>query len=52
MPRKTLTGQLHWAARGSATGRSIRTAKAGRRGKNTAVGRTLGKAGVWHRMWR
>ncbi|MHB8492270.1 MAG: hypothetical protein ACYDA6_08690 [Solirubrobacteraceae bacterium] len=53
MPRKkTLTSTLYRAARLSATGRAIRTGKAPRRAKNIAVGRALGKAGVWRRLWK
>jgi hypothetical protein len=50
--RNTLTGALYKAARLSATGRSIRTGHAGRRAKNIAVGRLLGRASVWRRLWR
>lgn len=52
MARRTLTGQLYRAARISATGRSVRTGHAGRRAKNIALGRALGKAGFWRRLWR
>jgi len=52
MARRTLTGTLYRAARLSATGRAVRTGKIGRRAKNIAVGRGLGKAGFWSRLWR
>jgi hypothetical protein len=49
---KSFTSYMYKAARLSATGRSIRTGKAPRRAKNILVGRALGKAGVWRRLWR
>jgi hypothetical protein len=49
---KSLTSQLYRLARLSATGRSIRRGYAGRRAKNIIVGRALGRAGVWRRLWR
>jgi hypothetical protein len=52
MARRTLTGSLNRAARISATGRAVRTGHAGRRAKNIAVGRALGKAGFWSRLWK
>ena len=52
MGRRTLTGSLYRAARLSATGRSIRTGHASRRAKNLTVGRLLGRAGAWRRLWR
>ena len=53
MPRRSsLTSQLYKLARASATGRAIRTGKAPRRAKNIIVGRALGRAGVWRRLWR
>jgi hypothetical protein len=52
MARRTLTGSLYRAARVSATGRAVRTGNIGRRAKNVAVGRTLGKAGFWSRLWK
>lgn len=52
MARRSLTRNLYRAARLSATGRSIRTGHAGRRAKNIIVGRALGRAGVWRRLWR
>jgi hypothetical protein len=52
MARRTLTSELFRLARASATGRSVRTGNVGRRAKNVALGRTLGKAGVWRRLWR
>jgi len=50
--RTSLTGALYKAARLSATGRSIRTGHAGRRAKNVLVGRALGRAGFWRRLWK
>lgn len=50
----SLTSDLYKLARLSATGRALRkgpTATA-RRAKNAAVGRALGRAGVWRRLWR
>jgi hypothetical protein len=53
MPRRqSLTGLLYRAARLSATGRSVRAGHAGRRVKNVVVGRALGRAGVWRRLWK
>jgi hypothetical protein len=50
--KRSLTGLLYRAARLSATGRSVRTGHAGRRAKNIVVGRALGRAGVWRRLWK
>ena len=36
----------------SATARAVRTGHAGRRAKNIAVGRALGKAGFCSRLWK
>jgi hypothetical protein len=53
MARKTtLTSVLYRAARASATGRAIRTGNARRRAKNIVVGRALGRAGVWRKLWK
>ena len=53
MARKTsATSMLYKVARLSATGRAIRTGNAGRRAKNIALGRALGRAGVWRRLWK
>lgn len=52
MARRPLTGMLYHAARVSATGRAIRMGNLGRRGKNVAIGRVLGRAGFWSRLWR
>jgi hypothetical protein len=56
MPRRrSLTSQLYRAARLSnnlsalASGNPRRVA---RRAKNVLVGRALGMAGVWRRLWR
>lgn len=48
----SLTKTAFRVARASATGRAVSTGKAGKRAKNVAVGRALGRAGVWRRMWR
>jgi hypothetical protein len=53
--RRSLTSQLYRAARISdslsalASGNPKRVA---RRTKNVVLGRTLGRAGVWRRLWR
>jgi hypothetical protein len=52
MTRRTLTSTLYRAARVSATGRAIRTGNAGRRAKNVAISRALGRAGFWSRLWK
>jgi len=53
MPRsRSFTSQLYRAARLSASGRAVRKGYAGRRAKNIIVGRALGRAGVWRRLWR
>lgn len=52
MARRSLTSQLFRAARLSASGRAMRKGNAGRRAKNILVGRALGRAGVWRRLWR
>lgn len=52
--RRSLTSQLYRAARISnnisavASGNPARVA---RRAKNVALGRALGRAGVWRRLW-
>jgi hypothetical protein len=55
MPRRSLTSQLFKAARLSATTRALASGdprKVARRAKNLAVGKALGRAGVWRRLWR
>lgn len=53
--KRSLTSQLYRAARISnnlsalASGNPRRVA---RRAKNVLVGRALGRAGVWRRLWR
>jgi hypothetical protein len=53
--RRSLTSQLYRAARISnnigaiASGNPRRVA---RRAKNVVVGRSLGRAGVWRRLWK
>lgn len=55
MPKRTLTSQLYRAARISndlsalASGNPRRVVT---RAKNVAVGRALGRARVWRRLWR
>lgn len=49
---RSLTSQLFRLARLSASGRSIRKGTEGRRAKNIIVGRALGRAGVWRRLWK
>jgi hypothetical protein len=48
----SLTSQLFRAARLSATAKAVSSGKPLRRAKNIAVGRALGQAGVWRRLWR
>lgn len=50
--RRSLTSSLYRAARVSATGRAISTGRTGRRVRNVAIGRALGRAGFWSRLWR
>lgn len=52
MARRSLTSELFRLARLSATGRSIKTGHEGRRAKNIIIGRALGRAGVWRRLWK
>jgi muconolactone delta-isomerase len=55
MARRSLTSQLYRAARLSATEKAVVSGdpkRMARRAKNIAVGRALGKAGVWRRLWR
>jgi len=48
-----LTSTLYKLARLSADVRALRSpASAARRVKNKAVGRLLGRGGVWRRLWR
>ncbi len=49
---KSLTSQLYKAARISASGRAARKGYAGRRAKNVVVGKALGRAGVWRKLWK
>jgi len=49
----SLTSTLYKLARLSADIRAVRSpASAARRVKNKAVGRLLGHAGIWRRLWR
>jgi hypothetical protein len=53
--KHTLTDDLYHAARLSATGRAVVSgdpARIIRREKNIVMGRALGRAGVWRRLWR
>jgi hypothetical protein len=50
--RKSFTSELYKAARLSASGRAVRKGYAPRRAKNIIVGRALGRAGVWRRLWK
>jgi len=52
MARRSFTSTLYRAARLSASGRAVRKGYVGRRAKNIVVGRTLGRAGVWRRLWK
>ncbi len=53
MPRRSsMSSMLYRAARLSASGRAVRKGYTGRRAKNIIIGRTLGHAGVWRRLWR
>jgi len=53
MPRRrSFTSQLYRAARLSASGRAVRKGYVRRRAKNIIIGRTLGRAGVWRRLWK
>ena len=49
---RSLTSQLFRLARLSASGRAVRKGTEGRRLKNVVVGRALGRAGVWKRLWK
>jgi len=49
----SITSILYKMARLSADARSLRSPEtAARRIKNKAIGRALGKAGVWGKLWR
>jgi hypothetical protein len=50
--QRSLTSQLYRLARLSASGRAARSGHAGRRAKNILIGRALGRAGLWRRLWR
>lgn len=53
MPRsRSFTSTLYKAARLSASGRAVRKGYVPRRVKNIVVGRALGRAGLWRRLWR
>lgn len=50
-----LTSKLFKAARFSANVSALTSGKPSkmlRRGKNVMVGRALGKAGIWRRLWK
>lgn len=48
----SLTSQLYRLARLSATARAVRKGRTLRRVRNIAIGRALGRAGVWRGLWR
>ena len=53
--KRSLTSSLYRAARISnnlSDGASGNPRRAARRAKNVAVGRALGNAGVWRRLWK
>ena len=51
--RRSLTSQLYRAARISNNLSSLSNPRrAVRRAKNVAVGRALGRAGVWRKLWK
>lgn len=53
--RRSFASQLYRAARISDTIGALASGKPRRvatRGKNIIIGRTLGRAGVWRRLWR
>ncbi|WP_249021045.1 hypothetical protein [Conexibacter sp. S30A1] len=51
--RRSLTSQLYGAARISNNLGSLSSpTRAARRAKNVALGRALGRAGVWRKLWK
>jgi len=53
--RSSLTSMLFRAARVSATTRAVASGnprRVVRRAKNVALGKALGRGGVWRRLWR
>lgn len=53
--RRSFTSQLYRAARLSSTISAVASGKPRRvatRGKNIILGRALGRAGVWRKLWR
>ncbi len=53
--RRSLTSELFRAARLSASARAVASGdprRVARRAKNVTIGRALGRAGVWRRLWR
>jgi hypothetical protein len=53
--RRSFTSQLYRAARISnniSAGASGKPGRVARRTKNVILGRALGRAGVWRRLWR
>ena len=53
--RRSLTSQLYRAARVSNTIGAVASGhpkRMARRAKNIAVGRALGRAGVWRKLWK
>jgi hypothetical protein len=54
MRRPSFTSSLYRAARLSATATAVASGslrRVARRAKNVAVGRALGRVGVWRRLW-
>ncbi len=53
--RRSITSQLYRAARISndiSAAASGNPRRAARRAKNVVLGRSLGRAGIWRRLWR
>lgn len=50
--KSSLTSVLYRAARLCASGRAVREGDARGGAKNIVVGQTLGRAGIWTRLWR
>lgn len=49
---KSVTSCLYCAARLSATGRAARHHRLTHRLRNIMIGRAMGRAGIWRRLWR
>lgn len=48
----SLTRSLYRAARVSATAGAVSRGRGGRRARNVAVGRALGRGGFWRWLWK